>query len=527
MAAAGIDTDVGHIDNKILEAFAERLYLSVRGRPRDRGSGPASPSTSRSSPGLLQVDAARKRVTSTTTWLLLAWMVGSSVVLVGDLDLLPAPADPADPPARQGRRQLRQGPRRRRLPAAGCAGDPPGGARLQPDAPPHPAPHQPAHRDAGGGQPRPAHAADPDAARAGAAGRRPEPGADRAAPGRRRDVQAGRGVSGLRPRRGPRERRAHRAGPMLESMRQRAERSGVALEIAMERPIILPLRPTAFHRCLGNLVDNACRYARWIGISVKQKDEMVEIAIDDDGPGIPEALREKVFEPFVRLDEQPAGENGGTGPRPDDRARRRAVAMAASCGSTGRGAAGCAPCCGCRLEPMPLQPDAPPVILASGSPARAAAAARRRRRVHRGPGAGRRGRRARRAARRGRAGRGCRRGAGRAEGRQRRRRGRPPRPIVLGADQLLELEGEWLEKPVDLRRRRAPSCCGCAAGGTGWSARWWRSAAAAGSGTMSMSRGPGPAPVLRRLPRPTIWLRPGRTSWAASAPTSSRAWARS
>ena len=81
----------------------------------------------------------------------------------------------------------------------------------------------------------------------------------------------------------------------------------------MERPIILPLRPTAFHRCLGNLVDNACRYARWIGISAKQKDEMVEIVIEDDGPGIPEALREKVFEPFVRLDEQPAGNNGGTG----------------------------------------------------------------------------------------------------------------------------------------------------------------------------------------------------------------------
>ena len=57
--------------------------------------------------------------------------------------------------------------------------------------------------------------------------------------------------------------------PVLESMRQRAERSGVTLDIAMERPVVLPLRPTAFHRCLGNLVDNACRYAHWIGISVR------------------------------------------------------------------------------------------------------------------------------------------------------------------------------------------------------------------------------------------------------------------
>jgi two-component system osmolarity sensor histidine kinase EnvZ len=96
-------------------------------------------------------------------------------------------------------------------------------------------------------------------------------------------------------------------------MRQRAERRGVTLDIAMERPVVLPLRPTAFHRCLGNLVDNACRYARWIGISVRQREDLVEIAVEDDGPGIPEAMREKVLEPFVRLDPQLDGESGGTG----------------------------------------------------------------------------------------------------------------------------------------------------------------------------------------------------------------------
>lgn len=103
--------------------------------------------------------------------------------------------------------------------------------------------------------------------------------------------------------------------PILESMRERAERSGVALEIAMDKPLIVRLRPLAFRRCLANLIDNACRYARWIGISARHRDEFIEIAIEDDGPGIPEAYWDKVLEPFVRLDEQgrEAGEGTGLG----------------------------------------------------------------------------------------------------------------------------------------------------------------------------------------------------------------------
>jgi two-component system osmolarity sensor histidine kinase EnvZ len=102
-------------------------------------------------------------------------------------------------------------------------------------------------------------------------------------------------------------------GPVLESMRQRAERKGVALEIELARPIVLPLRPTAFHRCLGNLVDNACRYGDWVGISARENDATVEIAVEDDGPGIPEPFRDKVFEPFFRLDGQPVEADTGSG----------------------------------------------------------------------------------------------------------------------------------------------------------------------------------------------------------------------
>ena len=127
-------------------------------------------------------------------------------------------------------------------------------------------------------------------------------------------------------------------------MQQRAERSGVALEIAMDRPVVLPLRPTAFHRCLANLVDNACRYARWIGISVRQRDEMVEIAIEDDGPGIPEAYREQVFDPFCPPRRAARRRGGRHRARADHRPRRGAGPTAATSSWTDRGAAGCGPC---------------------------------------------------------------------------------------------------------------------------------------------------------------------------------------
>ena len=102
--------------------------------------------------------------------------------------------------------------------------------------------------------------------------------------------------------------------PILEGMRDRAERSGVQLDIAMEKPLIMPLRPLAFRRCLANLVDNACRYGSWIGITVRTRHEFVEIAVEDDGPGIPDSFRDKVLEPFFRLEQREVqSPAGGTG----------------------------------------------------------------------------------------------------------------------------------------------------------------------------------------------------------------------
>jgi signal transduction histidine kinase len=57
-------------------------------------------------------------------------------------------------------------------------------------------------------------------------------------------------------------------------------------------------------RMLVNLIDNAVRYAKSsVVVSADRAGEWIELAVSDDGPGIPEADRERAFDRFGRLDD--------------------------------------------------------------------------------------------------------------------------------------------------------------------------------------------------------------------------------
>jgi signal transduction histidine kinase len=72
-------------------------------------------------------------------------------------------------------------------------------------------------------------------------------------------------------------------------------------------------RPVALRRAVTNLIDNAIKYGRQARVSLEETTDSVLIRIDDDGPGIPEELREEVFKPFRRLEASRSRETGGAG----------------------------------------------------------------------------------------------------------------------------------------------------------------------------------------------------------------------
>ncbi len=72
--------------------------------------------------------------------------------------------------------------------------------------------------------------------------------------------------------------------------------------------------PVLLGQVVRNLLSNALRHGRnEVSVSLQEYDDQVVLTVDDDGNGIPEADRQRVFERFVRLDEARARDGGGSG----------------------------------------------------------------------------------------------------------------------------------------------------------------------------------------------------------------------
>ncbi|MCR3753957.1 sensor histidine kinase [Lentzea californiensis] len=93
--------------------------------------------------------------------------------------------------------------------------------------------------------------------------------------------------------------------------REVSRRAAVTLEA--DDQVLVPGRHAQLSRLLGNLLDNAERHAGTEVVVRLRGGEAATLEVIDDGPGIPEADRERVFDRFTRLDEARTRAAGGAG----------------------------------------------------------------------------------------------------------------------------------------------------------------------------------------------------------------------
>ena len=99
---------------------------------------------------------------------------------------------------------------------------------------------------------------------------------------------------------------------LLKAAAEDAKRAGV--EVVVAEGLTASVRPLAFKRALVNLAGNAASHGEHVRLSARAlASGGLEIIVEDDGPGIPEAMYDEAFRPFSRLDDSRNQNRKGVG----------------------------------------------------------------------------------------------------------------------------------------------------------------------------------------------------------------------
>ena len=84
------------------------------------------------------------------------------------------------------------------------------------------------------------------------------------------------------------------------------ERSGIELEVECLPKVLVGCSPGVLASLVGNLVRNAMKYMRadgrrWIAIRATERGAAIRVEVRDSGPGIPQDLIPRLFEPYFRV----------------------------------------------------------------------------------------------------------------------------------------------------------------------------------------------------------------------------------
>ena len=100
---------------------------------------------------------------------------------------------------------------------------------------------------------------------------------------------------------------------IFERFLTEAETLGKRFELSVRGEPVVQVRQSAFSRLMSNLVGNGFRYAETVKVSSRHHGKMLEVDVEDDGPGIPVENYNDVFKPFFRLDDARNLDSSGTG----------------------------------------------------------------------------------------------------------------------------------------------------------------------------------------------------------------------
>lgn len=89
--------------------------------------------------------------------------------------------------------------------------------------------------------------------------------------------------------------------------------AGRPVSLRAEGPVTLATRPMALRRLVGNLVDNALKFAGGAELELSRQSDGVAIRVLDRGPGIAQHELQAVLQPFYRVENSRSRETGGTG----------------------------------------------------------------------------------------------------------------------------------------------------------------------------------------------------------------------
>lgn len=109
------------------------------------------------------------------------------------------------------------------------------------------------------------------------------------------------------------ERRTIDISSMLQTICNHATDAGADVVLSGSPRAPLHCRPLAIKRALSNLLDNAIKYGGRARVTLHDAERELIVTIEDDGAGIPADERERVFDPFYRIESSRSRDTGGTG----------------------------------------------------------------------------------------------------------------------------------------------------------------------------------------------------------------------